>query len=66
MNLIAIGGGIFLVGMIIVALNTRMRYGFFTHYESHIPGLTVVGVIMVIVGLAMAIITAWANGQLGH
>lgn len=60
--IIAIGGGLFMLGLFVIALNTRVRYGwFFRHYESQNRGANIVGILMILVGLVIMLIKIKLN-----
>lgn len=62
--IILIGSIISGIGVIISAFNTKIRYGFFTHYESKNKGLSWISFILIIIGLGIIILKAYLNGQL--
>lgn len=56
--IIAIGG------LIINVFNTRIKYGWFTHYQSKSRPLNYVSLLLIIIGLIIIIGKAYLNGQL--
>ena len=63
---ILLGSVLFGISMIIFMLNTRVRYGLlFRRYESRNKGWLVVSTLLLIIGLAIIILKAYMNGQLG-
>lgn len=63
--IILIGSIIFGIGILIYVLNTKVRYGFFTHYQSRNKGLAWISALLIIIGLGIIIVKAYLNGQLG-
>ena len=57
--IIAIGGLITGIGLIINVFNTRIKYGWFTHYQSKSRPLNYVSLLLIIIGLI--IIRAFDN-----
>lgn len=62
--IIAIGGLITGIGLIINVFNTRIKYGWFTHYHSKSRPLNYVSLLLIIIGLIIIIGKAYLNGQL--
>lgn len=60
---ILIGAVIFGIGLLITALNTKIRYGWFTHYENRNNGLSWIGILLIILGLGIILLKAYLNGQ---
>jgi len=60
---IVIGGALFVLGMLIAAVNTRIDYGFFTHYRSVNRGVNLIAILLIIIGLGIVILKFMANGQ---
>ncbi|XKL31606.1 hypothetical protein P4B09_13040 [Lactiplantibacillus plantarum] len=48
--IIAIGGLITGIGLIINVFNTRIKYGWFTHYQSKSRPLNYVSLLLIIIG----------------
>lgn len=62
--IIAIGGLITGIGLIINVFNTRIKYGWFTYYQSKSRPLNYVSLLLIIIGLIIIIGKAYLNGQL--
>ena len=62
--MIAIGGLITGIGIIINVANTRIKYGWFTHYQSKNRSLNYVSLLLIAIGLIIIIGKAYLNGQL--
>lgn len=62
--IILIGAIIFGIGLAITALNTKVHYGFFTHYERRNKSVGWLGMLLIVIGLGTIILKAFLNGQL--
>ncbi|AVW10337.1 hypothetical protein [Lactiplantibacillus paraplantarum] len=62
--IIVIGSIIAGIGIIINVANTRVKYGWFTHYQSRSRPLNYVSLLLIIIGLIIVISKAYLNGQL--
>ncbi|GFE99975.1 hypothetical protein [Lactiplantibacillus plantarum] len=62
--IIAIGGLVTGIGLIINVFNTRIKYGWCTHYQSKSRPLNYVSLLLIIIGLIIIIGKAYLNGQL--
>lgn len=58
-------GSYFRHRVMISAFNTKIRYGFFTHYDSRSKGLGWLAILLIIIGLGIVLLKAYLNGQLG-
>ncbi|WP_288530721.1 hypothetical protein [uncultured Secundilactobacillus sp.] len=64
-TVIIIGVIIFAIGVLIAIGNSRISYGFFTHYGVANQGLAWISVLLIVIGLAIVIGKAYLNGQIG-
>lgn len=53
------------LGLLFLVATITQRFGFFHTYHSRHTGLTLLGVVLLLVGLALVIFQAYSNGQLG-
>lgn len=52
------------IGFVINVANTRVKYGWFTHYQSRNRPLNYISFLLIVIGLAIIIGKAYLNGQL--
>ncbi|MDV0429814.1 hypothetical protein RXV91_02815 [Lactiplantibacillus sp. DA1] len=62
--MIVIGSIITGIGIIINVANTRVKYGWFTHYQSKSRPLNYVSLLLIVIGLVIIIGKSYLNGQL--